>query len=345
MRVELFDYYLPPELIAQTPIEPRDSSRLMVVERGSGRISHLRFSDLPDLLMAEDLLVLNRSRVRKARLLGIKAETGARVELLLLRPLDLGKERWEALGKPARRLKPGSRVICSGGELVVEILENRGGGELLVRMILPQGEDAERLLEQYGKVPLPPYIKGELEEEERYQTVFGEEPGSVAAPTAGLHFTPGLLRTIEEKGMRLAFVDLRIGLDTFQPVREERVEDHRVHSEEMKVSAEVCRAIDAVREDGGRVVAVGTTVVRALETAAVKGRRTAPFEGVTNLFIYPGYRFQVVDALLTNFHLPRSSLLMLVCAFGGRELILSAYRKAIEERYRFYSFGDAMFIY
>lgn len=342
MRVDLFDYHLPPELIAQSPLEQRDASRLLVVERAGGRITHHAFTDFPSYLERGDVLLLNRSRVRRARLLG-SLRGGGRAEILLLRPLDDGLRQWEALGRPSRRLRPGDRVTVEAGRLDFKVVENRGGGELRVELLAGAGEQPEALIEELGRVPLPPYIKGDIADAERYQTVYAARTGSVAAPTAGLHFTPAMLQEVREMGVEEGYVDLQIGLDTFRPVREDEVEQHPMHSEELEVGEETCALVDRARGRGGRAVAVGTTVVRSLETAWREGR-LQPFRGSSELFIYPGYRFACTDALLTNFHLPRSTLLMLVCAFGGRELILGAYREAIEERYRFYSFGDAMLI-
>jgi len=342
MRTDLFDYELPHHLIAQRPLKRRDASRLLVLGRESGSITHGSFTDLIDLLDEGDMLVLNRSRVRRARLPGT-LRGGGRAEILLLRPWGAGARVWEALGRPARRLRPGDRVAVGGGLLAVEVRENRGGGELLVELHAQPGKDAEELVEELGKLPLPPYIREELEDEERYQTVFADRPGSAAAPTAGLHFTPEMLKALREKGVKTGFVDLRIGLDTFRPLLVAEVEQHRIHSEEMEVGEGLCDDVNRVRAEGGRVLAVGTTVVRALETAWIDGR-LEPFRGMTDLYIYPGYRFHCVDALLTNFHLPRSTLLVLVCAFAGREKVMAAYREAVERKYRFFSFGDAMLI-
>ncbi len=342
MRTETFDYRLPPELIAQSPPERRDASRLLVLERDGGRIEHRAFSDLASYLSAGDVLVLNRSRVRKARLLGA-LPGGGRSEVLLLRPLDPALREWEALGRPSRRLRPGTTVTVRPGRLGCRVTCNLGGGELRVELLLPEGADPEALIEEAGRVPLPPYIKGELEDAERYQTVYASRTGSVAAPTAGLHFTPEALAGLRDGGVEESFIELRIGLDTFRPVRVEEVEDHAMHSEEVEVGEEACRAVNAARDRGRRVAAVGTTVVRALESAWSQGA-LRPFKGSTGLFIYPGFRFRCTDLLLTNFHLPRSTLLMLTCAFGGTEAVLRAYREAVREGYRFYSFGDAMLI-
>jgi S-adenosylmethionine:tRNA ribosyltransferase-isomerase len=358
LRTDEFDYYLPPDLIAQTPIEPRDASRLMVVERAGGGIAHRRFRDLLDYLRPGDILVANDSRVIPGRLLGRKT-SGGRVEVLLLKPLE--ERRWEVLvgGKRVRR----------GTELHLE----RGGIQIGARVVEDLGEarrvlEFERpitpLLDELGEVPLPPYIHEPLRDPERYQTVFSRVAGSAAASTAGLHFTPEMLLALRERGVTLAFVTLHIGLDTFKPVTTEYVTDHAIHSEWASLTPEVAEQINQAKLAGGRLVAVGTTAVRTLETAALRSvgvsgslreasqlqvdlcpwRPVAAFEGPTDLFIYPGFHFRVVDVLLTNFHLPKSSLLMLVSAFGGRELIQRAYQVAIAERYRFFSFGDAMLI-
>ena len=345
MRTADFDYHLPLELIAQTPIEPRDASRLMVVDRRSGEIAHRQFSELPDLLRAGDLLVYNESRVIPARLAARKA-TGGKAEILLLRPHD--PTTWEAL-VGGRSVRPGTRLELLTNPTgrptgaVAEVIEERTGGLRVLRFdqpVLP-------LAEQVGAAPLPPYIHVPLQDRERYQTVYAHTPGSAAAPTAGLHFTPALLQRLDAQGIRSAFVTLHVGLDTFQPVTEEHVEEHEIHTEYAQLAPQVVAAIRDARASGGRVAAVGTTSVRVLESAAGNGDPDAavrPYDGPTKLFIYPGYRFRVVDALVTNFHLPRSTLLMLVSAFAGKELIERAYAEAIQERYRFYSFGDAMLI-
>ncbi len=342
MRTDLFDYELPPGLIAQSPLRRRDASRLLVLEREGGGIEHRAFSDLPSYLSPGDALVLNRSRVRKARLPGT-LPGGGKSEVLLLRPLDAGLEEWEALGRPSRRLRPGTLVTVCPGRLDCRVKRNLGGGELHVELLFPAGADPEALIEEVGLVPLPPYVKEELEDAERYQTVYASSTGSVAAPTAGLHFTPDTLLEIRGRGVEQCYVELRIGLDTFRPVREKEVEDHPMHSEEVEVGEETCRLVNGARARGGRVAAVGTTVVRALESAWSEGA-LRPLRGSTELFIYPGYEFRCTDLMLTNFHLPRSTLLMLVCAFGGTEAVLRAYREAVREGYRFYSFGDAMLI-
>ncbi|SMB98855.1 S-adenosylmethionine--tRNA ribosyltransferase-isomerase [Thermanaeromonas toyohensis ToBE] len=340
MRVEDFDYYLPPELIAQHPVEPRDASRLLVLHRKAGMLEHRRFYELPLYLKPGDILVLNDTRVIPARLLGKKAETGGQVELLLLRPLR--RDCWEALVRPGRRIPPGTELLFGQGELRAKVLERTPQGGRLVEFKY-EGE-WEEILGRLGEVPLPPYIKEKLPDPERYQTVYASRPGSVAAPTAGLHFTPRLLKELKEKGVKIVYILLHVGLGTFRPVKEEVVEKHRMHAEYFCVDPEAARTINEARRQGGRVIAVGTTVVRTLETAATPEGEIKPREGLTELFIYPGYRFKAVDGLITNFHLPRSTLLMLVCAFAGRERVLEAYQVAIKERYRFYSFGDAMLI-
>jgi S-adenosylmethionine:tRNA ribosyltransferase-isomerase len=355
-----FDYALPPELIAQTPIEPRDASRLMVVNRSSGEITHHRFYDLPDFLRPGDLLVCNESRVIPARLFARKP-TGGQVEILLLR--QRADDTWEAL-VGGKRVRPGLRLTLLDGpdgqpvEATVEVIE---AGERGMR-VLAFDRPVLRLAEQVGATPLPPYIHTPLEDADRYQTIYARIPGSAAAPTAGLHFTLELLHKLREMGVEFAFANLHIGLDTFRPVSEERVEDHQMHTEYCVLAPDVARQINQAKLAGNRVVAVGTTSVRVLETANLQAgkfasgqvpkSRTAhhespiiqPFEGATNLFIYPGYQFRAVDVLITNFHLPRSTLLMLVAAFAGKELLDRAYAEAIRKRYRFYSFGDAMLI-
>jgi S-adenosylmethionine:tRNA ribosyltransferase-isomerase len=342
MRVELFDYHLPPELIAQKPAQPRRSSRLMVVDCESDAVEHLGFKDLDSYLEEGDCLVFNRSRVRQARLIGHKVEGGGKVEILLLRGHEGGI--WEALAKPARRLRRGTEVIFGQDELKAEILEKGDRGWISIRLFPSEPNEVEALVERLGEVPLPPYIKERLVDTERYQTVYAAEVGSTAAPTAGLHFDLDFLKELREKGLRTAFIRLDVGLDTFRPIHEEEVEDHRLHSEEVALDGEACEIINATRVEGRRVIAVGTTVVRALESAVSKGE-VVPLEGSTDLFIYPGFEFKVVDGLVTNFHLPRSSLLLLVCAFAGRELVMSAYGEAVAEEYRFLSFGDACFFH
>src|SRR5881296_1218609 len=333
-----FDYSLPAELIAQDPLPDRAASRLLVLERASGGIRHARFPDIVDLVAAEDVLVLNVSRVIPARLHG-KREAGRVAELLLVRELPDGT--WLAMGHPGGKLKPG-RTVRFGDDSAVEIVEVLGGGLRRVKFV---GQlDAAATLAKYGTVPLPPYIRRlpRPEDRERYQTVYAEHDGSVAAPTAGLHFTPELLEHLKRRGTALATLDLQIGPGTFKPVEVDDLADHRMHAEAYRVSDETAGLINRRREAGGRVWAVGTTVVRTLETVAARDGTIRPGTGDTSLFIHPPYTFRAVDRLLTNFHLPRSTLLMLVCAFGGYERVMRAYGEAIEQRYRFYSYGDAM---
>ena len=350
LRTEEFDYQLPQELIAQTPIEPRDAARMLVVERATGMLAHRHFRDLGSYLAPGDLLVLNESRVIPARLRARKVPSGGRVELLLLTRHD--PRTWEAL-VGGRRARAGTRlrIEAPAGEEAGEVLEAEVVGETpaggrLIRFSAP----VDDLLDALGQVPLPPYIHVPLADRERYQTVYAKARGSVAAPTAGLHFTPQLLSSLAAQGVGFATVTLHIGLDTFRPVSEEHVEEHTIHREWCRIDAPAAEAIAGARARGGHIVAVGTTTVRVLETAAQAAIAQGaddpviPFDGWTDLYIYPGYQFRAVDALVTNFHLPRSTLLMLVSAFAGRELILRAYHEAIRERYRFYSFGDAMLI-
>ncbi len=333
MDAALFDYELPEELIAQEPVEPRDSSRLMVVHRATGQLEHRYFYELPEYLREGDTLVLNDSRVSARRLFGRKP-TGGRVELLLLRPV--GDGRWHALVRPGRRLPEGSLIILDESH-TAQIEARLEEGIRLVRFIPP----ADEWLQTVGQIPLPPYIHRQLTDPERYQTVYARQPGSAAAPTAGLHFTPKLLETLKAQGVQIATVTLHVSLDTFRPLQSERVEEHKMHGEWFTLSPEAAERINSTR---GRIVAVGTTSVRVLESAAVGKRRVQPMTGETRLYITPGYEFKVVDALITNFHMPRTTVLVLVCAFGGRERILTAYREAIRQRYRFLSFGDAMLI-
>ena len=347
MKVSDFDYDLPEELIAQQPVEPRDSSRLLVLDRRSGRTEHRVFRDLPEYLHPGDLLVANRTRVIPARLFGRKSPTGARVEVLLLRRLGGGAgDRWEALVRPGRRLRPGHSIVFDGAPLAAVVREQ---GEEGTRVLEFHGAPAQvdQAVREAGRVPLPPYIHREVPDPERYQTVYGDQEGSAAAPTAGLHFTPALLETLKRDGVALGYLTLHVGIGTFRPVSVENVEDHVIHREWYSVPPGLAEQVAGARAAGGRVVAVGTTSVRTLETAASGegdgGIRAG--SGESGLFIYPGFRFQVVDAMVTNFHLPRSSLLMLVSAFtGSREMVFEAYREAIGLGYRFFSFGDAMLI-
>ena len=335
MKTSDFDYHLPPEMIAQHPIEPRDSSRLLVVRRDTGALEHRIFRDVSEYLRPGDILVCNDSRVIPARIYGRKAETGGKVEVLLV--ATRGAREWEALVR-GRRVRPGTRLTL-GETLEAEVVAVTESGS----RVLAFAEPVEPHLEALGVVPLPPYIHEPLEDPERYQTIYARVQGSVAAPTAGLHFTPHLLDTVLAMGCKIVFVTLHIGMDTFRPIKEEDIEEHHIHTEWCEVSPEAAEQIRAARAAGGRVVAVGTTAVRALETAAQSGEVEA-FSGPTGLYIYPGYAYRVVDVMLTNFHLPRSTLLLLVSAFAGKDLVDRAYREAIAERYRFYSFGDAMLV-
>ncbi len=337
MRIEEFDYPLPEELIAQEPVEPRDASRLMVLHRDTRNIEHHYFYELPSFLRPGDVLVMNDSRVIPARLVGCKP-TGGRAEILLLK--RLGEKQWEAVVSPGRRLKSGSMVLLNQGTVSIEVgerLTEEGTRRILFRTSLPE----EVVLQRYGQTPLPPYIKAPLASPERYQTVYARVPGSAAAPTAGLHFTERLLQQIREMGVETAWVTLHIGLDTFRPIREENIEEHRLHTEEFEITPENADKVNRAR---GRVIAVGTTSVRALESAADEKGVVHPGKQNTGLYIFPGYRFRVVQALITNFHLPRSTLLVLVSAFAGRDFVFQAYQEAVRLKYRFYSFGDAMLI-
>jgi S-adenosylmethionine:tRNA ribosyltransferase-isomerase len=342
MDVSMFDFDLPEELIAQKPNPERSASRLMVLHRDTGEVEHKRFPDLLDYLQPGDVLVLNDTRVRPSRLIGVKEETGAKIELLLLKPL--GNDRWEALVKPAKRVKQGTVITFGDGRLtaVCEGESEVAGGRLF--RLQYDSDDVESLLEELGQMPLPPYIREQLDDPERYQTVFSRVVGSAAAPTAGLHFTPALLERIEEKGVHIAYITLHVGLGTFRPVTAEKVEEHQMHAEYYEVSEETAEIIRRARAEGGRIFAVGTTTVRTLETVASRFGEIRATSGWTDIFIYPGFRFRAVDAMVTNFHLPKSTLIMLVSAFASREQVLAAYREAVRERYRFFSFGDAMLI-
>ncbi len=340
MKTEDFDYFLPPELIAQVPLEPRDRSRLMVLKRDSGSLEHRTFTDIVDYLKKGDVLVFNNSRVLPARLRGRKVGSDTKAEFLLLRQLDDGS--WEALAKPSRRLKVGSKVEIGdeGRAITAEVVDQKSDG---VKKVVFSNEG---LISQFGEIPLPPYIREPLKDPERYQTIYASVIGSVAAPTAGLHFTPELLSQIEQKGVSCLFVTLHIGLDTFRPVRTSDPREHRLYQEYGVLSEEAAGEISQAKAQGRRVICVGTTTVRLLEQVAQlsPSSHLEAFSGWVSLFILPGYQFRVADALLTNFHLPKSTLLMLVSAFAGKELIDRAYKEAVALRYRFYSFGDAMLI-
>ncbi len=339
MKKSDFYFDLPEELIAQTPLEKRDESRLLCLDKNTGSMEHRHFYDLPDLLREGDCLVLNNSRVLPARLIGARP-TGGAIELVLLR--DLGDNRWECLSRPGRKTKPGQHILFGNGELEAIVEETAPGGNRIVRFLY-EGIFLE-VLERLGRMPLPPYIRAELENPERYQTVYAKELGSAAAPTAGLHFTQELLETIRAKGVRTEFITLHVGLGTFRPVKEDEIEDHEMHSEFCMIPPETAEAVNTAKKNGGRIIAVGTTSCRTLESFAKDDGTLEPSSGWTDIFIYPGYRFKCIDALITNFHLPESTLIMLVSALAGREHILNAYHTAVENRYRFFSFGDAMFI-
>ena len=334
-----FNFDLPEELIAQTPLERRDASRLLTLDKVSGQTEHHYFYELADMLRPGDCLVMNNSRVLPARLIGHR-ETGGACEVLLL--IDRGDNVWECLVRPGRKLKPGAKVIFGNGELTGEIVSEVEGGNRLVRFHY-EGIFLE-VLERLGRMPLPPYIKAELQESERYQTVYSKVSGSAAAPTAGLHFTPELLAKLEAKSVKLCYITLHVGLGTFRPVKAENILEHEMHSEYCVIPQETADAINETKKNGGRVICVGTTSCRTIESWAGEDGTMTACGGWTNIFIYPGYKFKVLDALITNFHLPESTLIMLVSALAGRENVLAAYKEAVEEKYRFFSFGDAMFI-
>ena len=340
MKTSDFDYNLPEELIAQTPVEPRDHSRLLVYDRADGSIRHLHFYDLPRFLNAGDVMVINDTRVIPARLLGEKEETHVPVEILLLKRLE--KDLWEALVRPGRRLAPGTWCSFGDGFLRAEIVDRAPEGARLVRFHY-QGV-FEEILDRLGQMPLPPYIHERLQDRERYQTVYAREEGSAAAPTAGPHFTPELLEQIREKGIEIVPVLLHVGLGTFRPVKEEDVSQHQMHVEHYEVTPEAAERINRARAEGHRCVCIGTTSVRTLETASTEDGLVHAQNGDTGIFIMPGYHFKATDALVTNFHLPQSTLLMLISALMGREEALRVYNIAVEEKYRFFSFGDAMLI-
>ena len=341
MKTSDFYYDLPPELIAQTPLEKRDESRLLCLDKATGEWSHHHFYELPDFLRAGDCLILNNSRVLPARLLGHRLPGGGACEVLLLQ--DKGDKVWECLVRPGKHLREGARVSFGDGELTAEIAEVLPDGNRLVRFDY-NGIFLE-VLERLGKMPLPPYIKEELEDGERYQTVYSKVNGSAAAPTAGLHFTRELLDKLAAKGVKEAYITLHVGLGTFRPVKAEEITEHHMHSEFCMISQETADMINETKRAGGRIVCVGTTSCRTLESLADENGFFHESSAWTDIFIYPGYRFKAMDALITNFHLPESTLVMLVSAFASREKILNAYNIAVQERYRFFSFGDAMYIY
>ena len=340
MKTSDFYYDLPQELIAQTPLDRRDGSRLMVLDKTTGATRHLHFYDLPSLLRPGDCLVLNDSRVLPARLLGRREPTGGAAEVLLL--ADRGNKVWECLVRPGKKLREGARISFGDGLLTAEVAKVCEGGNRLIRFQY-DGIFLE-LLERLGRMPLPPYIKAELQDPERYQTVYSREVGSAAAPTAGLHFTQELLRQVRDMGVELAYVTLHVGLGTFRPVQEAEITDHEMHAEFCTISQTAADAINRTKTRGGRVICVGTTSCRTIESWAAEDGTLRASSGWTSIYIYPGYRFKVLDGLITNFHLPESTLIMLVSALAGREHVLAAYQEAVREGYRFFSFGDAMFI-
>ena len=335
-----FYFDLPPELIAQTPLERRDGSRLLCLDKRTGEWEHRHFYDLPELIRPGDCLVMNDSRVIPARLFGTRP-TGGSVEVVLLR--DLGGGDWECLTRPGRKTPPGTELSFGKGELTAQVVRAEADGNKVLHFRY-EGIFLE-ILEKLGQMPLPPYIKEKLDDPERYQTVYSRDPGSAAAPTAGLHFTKELLQTLRDKGVEQAFVTLHVGLGTFRPVKEDNIEDHPMHSEFCMIPEETAEKINRTRAAGGRIISVGTTSCRTLESFAREDGTVPASSGWTDIFIYPGYRFKAVDGLITNFHLPESTLIMLVSALAGREHILAAYEEAVRERYRFFSFGDAMFIH
>ncbi|KAA6448767.1 tRNA preQ1(34) S-adenosylmethionine ribosyltransferase-isomerase QueA [Bacillus swezeyi] len=341
MKVDLFDFELPERLIAQVPLKERDASRLMVLDKETGGITHSTFKHIIDFLEAGDCIVLNDTRVLPARLFGVKEETGAKVEVLLLKQEE--GDGWETLVKPAKRVKRGTVLTFGDGRLTAVCTEelDHGGRKIEFRY---EGIFYE-VLESLGEMPLPPYIKEQLDDKERYQTVYSKKQGSAAAPTAGLHFTEEILDALKEKGVHIAFITLHVGLGTFRPVSAETVEEHDMHAEFYEMTAETAAALNQVKQKGGRIISVGTTSTRTLETIASEhDGRFQEARGWTSIFIYPGYAFRAIDGMITNFHLPKSSLIMLVSALAGREHVLSAYRTAVEHEYRFFSFGDAMLI-
>ncbi len=345
MKLSDFYYDLPEELIAQTPIEKRDESRLLVLDKKTGEIEHRTFKDIVSFLTPKDCLVLNETRVIPARVYGVKKGTDSKVEILLLK--DLGDKKWEVLVKPGKKCRIGAELDFKSEEngeilLTARVLDVLEDGNRVVK--LEYNGILNEILDRIGVMPLPPYIHEKLKDKERYQTVYNKKPGSSAAPTAGLHFTNELLKQIEEMGVRIAKVDLHVGLGTFRPVKEENIEDHKMHSEYFEIDQTACDIINETKANGGKVFCVGTTSCRTVESVADENGFLKPQKGNTEIFIYPGYKFKVLDCLITNFHLPESTLLMLVSALASREMILDAYKIAVEKKYRFFSFGDAMLI-
>lgn len=340
MTTKDFYYDLPPELIAQHPLKDRAGSRLLVLDKETGKIEHKNFRNIIEYLNPGDCLVMNNTRVIPARLYGVKEDTGGKIEFLLLKRIDLNT--WNVILKPGKRARTGARFVFGDGLLKAEVIEVRHDGNRIVRF--EYDGVWEELLDRLGEMPLPPYIKEKLEDKERYQTVYSKIEGSAAAPTAGLHFTNELLEAIRDKGVRTAYLTLHVGLGTFRPVSVENVEEHIMHTEHYEVSQEAADIINETRKSGGRIIAVGTTSVRTLETVAEDNGTMKAEIGDTSIFIYPGYKFKVTDSIITNFHLPESTLLMLVSAFAGKENIFAAYEQAVKEKYRFFSFGDAMLL-
>lgn len=342
MKKQDFYYNLPEELIAQTPIEPRDASRLMVIDRKTDRIEHKHFYDVIDYLNPGDCIILNNTRVLPARIYGVKENTGANVEFLLLHQKE--KDIWEVITGPGKRAKEGTKFIFNDGILKAEILQVMKNGNRVAKFTYENAANIFEVLDKIGEMPLPHYITKKLENSERYQTVYSKELGSAAAPTAGLHFTPEIMKKIEDKGIKIGYVTLHVGIGTFRPVKAENIEDHTMHSEHYHLPKETADLINETKKNGGRVVAVGTTCCRTLESVANYCGKICEKDDWTSIFIYPGYEYKCIDALITNFHLPESTLIMLVSAFYNREKVLDAYKTAVNEKYRFFSFGDAMLI-
>lgn len=342
MKTSDFYYDLPKELIAQTPVEPRDSSRLLVLDRSSGETEDKHFYDIIDYLNEGDCLIVNDSKVLPARIYGIKQPTGAKVEFLLLHQVE--NDKWETLCKPGKKATVGTEFIFGDGILKATVVEVKEDGNRVVDFKYPQDENIYSALDKIGKMPLPPYITTELKDQSRYQTVYCDEIGSAAAPTAGLHFTKELMKKIEDKGIKIGYVTLHVGLGTFRPVKVDDVTNHKMHSEHYEVPAETAKLIEETKANGKRVIAVGTTSCRTLESVAKEYGKITACDGFTDIFIYPGFEFKVLDGLITNFHLPESTLIMLISAFAGYENVMNTYKKAVERKYRFFSFGDAMLI-
>lgn len=340
MNVEEFDYHLPESLIAQTPLKNRDQSRLLVLGRKTGNIAHKHFTDIMDYFETGDTLVLNDTRVMPARLFGLKEETGAKVEMLMLTRIE--DNDWEVLLKPAKRIKVGNTLSFGNGKIIAECIKELEQGGRIMRLHF-EGILEERL-DELGEMPLPPYIKERLDDPDRYQTVYAKENGSAAAPTAGLHFTDELLQKIKDKGVNIAFITLHVGLGTFRPVSVEDIDDHEMHSEYYQMTKETADILNKTKENGHRIISVGTTSTRTLETIRRDHEQFVATSGWTDIFIYPGFEYKAIDGLITNFHLPKSTLVMLVSAFSSREYILNAYKEAVKLKYRFFSFGDAMLI-